>query len=77
MATNTSLINHDAFTKYLHENLNKEMLAAAEPFINVALERAEAEMRRKLAQSLISVIEQSFSVERFGTDLRIIVKRPE
>ena len=74
---NTSLINQDVFLAQLHKKLNAEMLAAAEPLIKKAIEDIEAEMRRQLAQMLISVVEQSFAIERFGTDIRIIVKRPD
>lgn len=70
-----NIINQDALAKHIMEQINKEMLTAAEPAIKAAMENVEKEMRKKMAESLISFVESSFSMERFGPDLRIIVKR--
>ena len=70
-----TLINPDEALRILREKINKEMIAAAEPFIQEALVRSEKAMRERLGSLIISYIDQSFSVERMGTDLRIIIKR--
>ena len=69
----STFINADKFVENLAASMNAEMVAAAEPIIKRAVEEAEREMRRKIGQMCISLIEHSFAVERFGTDLRILV----
>lgn len=53
----TTITYGDALVRHTKERLNAEMLEAAEPLIQEALKKIEAEMRRQLAASLISVIE--------------------
>jgi hypothetical protein len=69
------IINDQGLSKILFEALNKELTIAAEPVIKEALREIEIKMRERMAACLISYLEQSFSVERFGKDLRIIVKQ--
>jgi len=75
MATiETGFVDPDRMLKSLQEKMNSEMMAAAEPVIKKAVEEAEKEMRRRLGAMVVGLIEQSFSIERFGSDLRIHVK---
>lgn len=63
------------FDVLLKEALNHAMLKAAEPIIQQALRDAEREMREKLAQRLIGLIEQNISIQRMGRDLVIHLKQ--
>lgn len=63
--------------KSLVIELNRQMLEAAEPIIQEALKRIEREMRQALAARLIGLIESNMSVERYGTDLRIVIKQAQ
>lgn len=67
-------INTDNMLRDLMAQMNKEMQAAAEPVIRTAIEDAEKEMRKRLGAMFVALIDHSFSVERFGNDLRILVK---
>lgn len=66
-------INSDNMLAALQKQMNAEMMAAAEPVIKKAVEDAEKEMRKQLGAMVIALIEQSFSIERHGNDLRILV----
>lgn len=68
-------INSEKLMLDLKDKLNIEMQAAAEPVIRKAVEEAEKEMRKRLAEMFIAIIDSNFSVERMGTDLRILVMR--
>jgi hypothetical protein len=68
------MINTDVLMKQLMDTMNREMMEAAEPVIRKAVAEAELEMRRKLAGMFVSMFEQSFNMERNGSDLRILVK---
>jgi len=67
-------INNDLFTKQLIAAINAQIVAAAEPIIQEALKQAEIEMRKKLAVIVVGMMEKNYSMERFGNDLRIIVR---
>lgn len=71
------LINSDAAIELLRRKMNIEMMTAAEPVIKKALEDIEITMRRKLGAMIIATINSSFSVERYGNDLRILVKHQQ
>lgn len=58
MATD-SFINSELFLQRIREQINGEMLAAAEPLIKEAMEKIERQMRTTLAARLIGSIEQS------------------
>ena len=73
----TNFIDTEAFSKYLLQNINKQMLEAAEPILQEALKKLEIRMREKLATNIISLIEQNYSVERCGNDIRIMVSQPQ
>lgn len=67
-------INTDNMMRGLKERMNLEMQAAAEPVIRKAVEDAEKEMRKRLGAMVVALIDNNFSVERMGNDLRILVK---
>lgn len=67
-------INEENMLVALKDQMNAEMMAAAEPVIRKAVEEAEKEMRRKLAAMFVSLINQSFSIQRNATDLYIRVE---
>lgn len=67
-------INEENMLAGLKEQMNAELMAAAEPVIRKAVEEAEKEMRRKLATMFVSLINQSFSIQRNATDLYIRVE---
>lgn len=68
-----SFINNEVFKQYMIKKVNEELLIAAEPILQESLKKIEVEMRKQLATNLISLVEHSFSFERYGTDIRIIV----
>ncbi len=70
----TSLINAKHFTATLRKNLIEDMMKAAEPIIEQAIEKARVEMRKRLAEKVVGLIDQSYQIERNGVDLRILVK---
>lgn len=67
-------INSENMLAALQKQMNAEMVAAAEPVIKKAVEDAEKEMRKRLGAMFVALLDQGFSVEGFGTELRIIVK---
>lgn len=68
------LINKDCLNELLINKLNIDIKNAARPIIAKALCDIEMEMREKLGSLVIAIIDESFSVERNGRDLRILVK---
>lgn len=72
--SNGSLITDDAMDVLIKDALNEGMLKAAEPIIQKALKEVEMEMRAKMASMLISYLDNQVSMERFGRDLRILIK---
>jgi len=68
-------INEEAFIDVIKDSMNAEMTKAAEPVIQKALKEIEAEMRAKLGAMLIATINNDYQIERFGSDLRIVVKQ--
>jgi len=73
----TTILNTEGFKNVMFDILNKEMLEAAEPVIQEALKKAEKEMRAKLAQKIISVIESDYSIEKMQNRIVITVKQAE
>lgn len=65
--------NPDNALKLLREQLNDELLHAAEPVIQQAVHEFEKLVRKRLAEHVIRQIDQEYSVERFGDILRIEV----
>lgn len=58
------IINTDAFLNQLQAGLHAEMMAAAEPLLEKALDQMRAEMRKRLAAMLVGYLETTYSVER-------------
>ena len=71
----TLLLNPDNTLKALKSQLNAELTKAAEPVIQRALIEAEHEMRQRLAVHLVAMIDRSYSLERHGDRLTIVVDR--
>jgi hypothetical protein len=67
-------VNSENMLAGLKEKMNAEMMAAAEPVIKNAAEAAEKEMRKRLGAMFVALLDQTFSMERMGNDLRILVK---
>lgn len=71
----TTIFNDDQFMKILKEQLNKEMIMAADPIVKECITKIERTMREAMASRLISLIEGNLSFERMGADLRITIKQ--
>lgn len=69
----TTWINSDNMLAMLQKQMNEEMMLAAAPVIEKAVAEAKKEMQKKLGAMFVAMIDQSFSVERFGSNLRITV----
>ena len=67
-------IKEQEFLKVLHEQLNDELIAVAEPFVQEAIKNYERALRRRLGEMVIGMIEQSYSAERMGPNLIITVR---
>lgn len=67
-------INSDIMLLAMKEKMSAEMMEAAEPVIRKAVEEAEKAMRRRLGQMFVALLDEHFSMERHGTELRIVVK---
>lgn len=76
MSTQVSL-GDENFVRAMKEQLNAEMLRAAEPVIKRALEEVESAMRKALAARLVGMVDSSVSFERYGNTLRIEIVRPD
>jgi len=70
----STFIDSDKMLDSLKKQMSEEMMAAAEPAIREAVEKAEKAMRQRLGEMFISLLTYHFSVERMGNDLRIVVK---
>ena len=70
-----SIINHENLLQQLHIDLNKEMMEAAEPFIQESLRKIEIEMRKKLAQNLIALIEYNVSFRTNTNEIYSVVNQ--
>ena len=69
----SSWFNTETMLRDIGQQLNAQMLEAAEPIIKKALVEIEANMRKQLAASLISMLDTSYEVQRAGYVLRITV----
>lgn len=70
-----SIIHEAEFARLLREELNAAMLSAAEPVLQAAIKELERKMREELGKRIIALIQNDFSVERMGHDIRILVKQ--
>jgi hypothetical protein len=69
----TSIINHDAAIELLRAQCVKDMTAAAEPIIKQAVADAEKAIRAQIGVWAISMFDSTFSIDRHGRDVRIVV----
>jgi hypothetical protein len=74
ISTTPPLINQDAFLARLSDQLNEELVAAAEPVVQQAVKDAEAAIRKRLGVAVVGLLEQYYRVERHGQELRITVR---
>lgn len=70
-----SIERDESFLTILKAQLVVEMKKAAEPVLQQALKEAESAMRERLAACLISHIESTVSMQRYGHELRIVIDR--
>ena len=63
---------HDSLVK----QLNAAMLEAAEPHIEAALKKIEAQMRTRLASMLIGQIDKSMNINYMGETIQITLRQP-
>ena len=64
----------DGFLQAIKQALNEQMMAEAEPLIQKAVAEFERDMREKLAAKLIAQLDERYSIDRFGSELRITVR---
>ena len=69
-----SVFSQPAFTTWFRAGLEAQFKEAAEPLIQYAVKEFEKEVRKIVGKAAVTLITDSFSVERFGPDLRITVK---
>lgn len=74
MSKTELILNPDMALRVLKERMTTEMQQAAEPIIQAAVAEAEKAIRARTAAMVVSLIEGSFSVQRMGPDLRIVVE---
>ncbi len=70
----STLLNNEYAAEILKREMNKEMIAAAEPVIKEALGEVEKVMRKKLASMVIAYLDNYIEVDRTGQTIRILVK---
>lgn len=73
----SSFINEELFVKQMRATLNEQMIQAAEPLVKQALGKVEVEMRKRLAEMLVSAVSTSYSLERDGRDIVVRVRMGE
>ena len=69
-----TFIHADNALARLKAEMSFEMQRAAEPVIQQAIAQAEKAIRERVAEMCIALIAKDFSMERFGEDLRIVVR---
>ena len=74
MADDTKLLNSKYFSKFISEQLEKNMMEAAEPLIKSALADIEAKMRRELAISVSALCYSEVFIDKFQEGYTIKVK---
>lgn len=74
MAIAQPFINPDSFERSLRTMLQEQFDAEADRIADEAAKKYREQVRTKLAGAILSLLETSYSVERYGNDLRIIVK---
>jgi len=69
-----ALVNQDYVIPILKKQLETELNELLKPIVAEATKKAEQEIQKALGRICIGLLDTQFSVERFGTDLRILVK---
>jgi len=69
-----SIINYDELVKALKERMNQEIVKAVEPVIHKAVADAEKEIRKRIGEMAISLLETSYDARRDGRELLIRVE---
>ena len=69
----SGMIDHDKFAAEFGVILKEKMLEAAQPILDKAMKDVEYELRKSLGGFVIGFIESSYSVERYGSEIRISV----
>lgn len=72
-----NIINPENLLEKLRRDLNEEMLEAAEPFLQESLRKIEVEMRKKLAENLIGLVENNMNFHTNRNEINIIIRKPE
>lgn len=67
-------IDHPRFDLALKNHLKQAMTEATEPFIKKACEDAERAIRKAVGAYVVEILEEVYTMERFGNDLRITVR---
>ena len=74
MVDTTQLFSTEHFAEAFRKKLVEDLLSAAQPILEEAVEKARVEMRKRLAVKVVGLIDQSYQLERDGINLRITVK---
>jgi len=61
----------------IQQHLRAELEAAAEPIVQAAIADFKAEVRRRVATTVLAAVEGGYSMERMGPDIRITVRMPK
>lgn len=69
-----NVFSQPAFAEWFRNKLLIEFKEAAEPIIQKAVKDYEAEVRKTVGKAAVGMLEEAYSIERFGRDLRITVR---
>ena len=69
-----SLINQEVFQSTLSSSIQAALIEAGEREIQKAMSALEVALRKRLAEMVVGLIEQNYSVERDGYYLKIVVR---
>ena len=69
-----NIFTQPEFTNWFSNNLLLAFKEAAEPIIQRAVKDYETEVRKIVGKAAVGMLEERYSIERFGQDLRITVK---
>lgn len=73
--TRTSIISDKGFRDHMVEQLQKDLEAAAEPYIQEALKDAERRMRKQMAAFFMGVITKDFDFQSNGHTLTVRINQ--
>lgn len=63
----------DPLCKAVRTAINERIVAIADEYVEAKVDEFRTKLRVEIGKHLIGVIESSYSMERFGGELRIIV----